>query len=234
MPTESPPVTNLWYLRKVNLLEDVDRAELERTARLMLLKEIPRGETILLDGRGAERVYFLFKGRVGVSRIDSTTGKEMILYFVRPGEPFGVLSTPGGKSESVAKVLSKSLIGYVEKRDFLRLTRTATVHPRLDKLLESRLIRVENRLEELAFCDVPTRLARLLLRLSKQFPGTCPKGVGSTIALTLTQQEIGNLIAASREITSLTLNQFRRDGWVAKHGRRLCIHNRAVLERAAA
>jgi CRP/FNR family cyclic AMP-dependent transcriptional regulator len=232
MAHNSPPVTNLWYLKRVNLLEHVDKAELERVARLMHLREIPRGETILLGAKGSERVYFLFKGRVGVSRIDPTTGKEMVLYFVRAGEPFGVLSNSGG-SESVAKVLSKSLIGYVEKNDFLRLTRTASVHPRLEKLLESRLIRVENRLEELAFCDVPTRLARLILRLSQQFPGTCPQAAGSSVALALTQQEIGNLIAASREITSLTLNQFERDGWVARHGRRLCIHNRAVLEEMA-
>lgn len=234
MSTVSPPVTNMWFLRKVNLLEDVDRTELERAARVMMLKEIPRGETIQLSVEGSNRVYFLFKGKVGVSRIDSTTGKEMMLYLVRPGEPFGLLSGSNRDSESIAKVLSKSLIGYVEKEDFLRLTRKGAVHPRLEKLLETRLIKVENRLEELAFCDVPTRLARLLLRLSEDFPGSCPTNSGALISLRLTQQEIGNLIAASREITSLTLNEFLRDGWVERHSRRLCLHDRAAIKRAAA
>lgn len=227
------PQPSLWYLRKVNLLEDVDRAELERVARVLLLREISRGETILLNNDSGERVYFLFKGRIGVSRIDPGTGKEIMLYLVRAGEPFGALSTSKRGSESIARVLSKSLIGYVGKRDFRRLARKSSVHPRLEKLLESRLIKVENRLEELAFCDVPTRLARLLLRLCQQFPGNCPQREGSLIALNLTQQEIGNLIAASREITSLTLNEFERDGWVARHSRRLCIHDAAALKRIA-
>lgn len=225
---------SLWYLRKVNLLEDVDQKELERVARLLLLKEIPRGEVLLLGDEGADRVFFLFKGKVGISRIDPATGKEIMLYLVRPGEPFGELATSGRSSESVARVLGKSLVGYVRKRDFLRLAKRSNVHPRLDKLLESRLIKVENRLEELAFCDVPTRLARLLLRLTRDFPGECPEGIGSLMALNLTQQEIGNLIAASREITSLTLNEFRRDGWVVRHGRRLCIHDARALKNAAA
>jgi CRP/FNR family cyclic AMP-dependent transcriptional regulator len=227
-------MSNLWYLSKVNLLSDVDRVELERVARLLLLKEFARGETFLLNASNSERVYFLFKGKIGVARIDPSTGKEVMLYLVRPGEPFGALSTSREESESVAKVLAASLVGYVEKADFLALARKSVVHPRLEKLLESRLVRLENRLEDLAFCDVTTRLARLLLRLSDDYPGECPKNEGALIELNLTQQEIGNLIAASREITSLTLNEFRRDGWVARHGRRLCIHDRAALEETAA
>jgi CRP-like cAMP-binding protein len=225
---------NLWYLRRVNLLEDVDQDELERVARLLMLKEIPRGEVLLLGDKGGDNVFFLFKGKVGVSRIDPSSGKEIMLYLVRPGEPFGALSSSSGGSESVARVLSKSLVGYVKKNDFLRLAKRSNIHPRLDKLLETRLIKVENRLEELAFCDVPTRLARLLLRLASEYPGACPQEDGSLIGLNLTQQEIGNLIAASREITSLTLNEFRRDGWLVKHGRRLCVHNPRALRDAAA
>lgn len=233
MSTQAPAVTNLWYLRKVNLLEDVDADELERVAHLMLLREIPRGQAIHFSAPESDRVYFLFKGRIGISRIDPTTGKEMMLYLIRPGEPFGLLSPAGRETESVAKTLSKCLVGYLSNTDFKRLTKKASVHPRLEKLLEARLVRLENRLEELAFCDVQTRLARLLLRLSHDYRRECPEGEGEGIALNLTQQEIGNLIAASREITSLTLNEFIRDGWIGRHGRRLCIHNRAALERTA-
>lgn len=227
--------TNLWYLRSVNLLSDVDQDQLERVARLLLLKEFSRGETFLLNSnQDSERVYFLFKGKIGVSRIDPGSGKEVMLYLVRPGEPFGALSDTVQDPDSVAKVLAKSLVGYIRKEDFIRLTRTVSVHPRLEKLLESRLIRLENRLEDLAFCDVPTRLARLLLRLCDEFPAKCPTGSGSAIGISLTQQEIGNLIAASREITSLTINEFIRDGWICRHGRRMCLHNRDALEATAA
>jgi CRP-like cAMP-binding protein len=128
-------------------------------------------------------------------------------------------------------VLKKSLVGYMDKKDFLRLIKRTEVHTRIEKLLESRLIKVENRLEELAFCDVSTRLARLLLRLSRIFPKNCPEGAGKCISLRLTQQELGNLIAATREITSLTLNEFRRNEWVKLHGRHLCIHNQSAIKR---
>jgi CRP-like cAMP-binding protein len=225
--------SHLWYLRKVNLLEDVDRDELERVARVLMLREIQRGELLMLTREAADRVYFLFKGRVGVSRIDPGSGKEVMLYLVRPGEPFGVLSHGRAGTESVARTLSKTLVGYVDKQEFLGIVESAGVRTRLEKLLESRLIKVENRLEELAFCDVPVRLARLLLRLSREFPGRCPEKSGDAIALRLTQAEIGNLIAASREITSLTLNEFLRDGLIVRHGRRLCLHGRAALEKMA-
>jgi len=225
---------NVWYLKRVDLLEGIGSKELARVARVLDLKEIPKGAHVLLAEHDPQRVYFLLKGSVGVSRIDPVTGKEIMLYVIKPGEPFGIMGGLTTHSTSTATALKKSLVGYIDNEDFWRLAKDANLHPRIERLLESRLVKVENRLEELAFCDVPTRLARLLLRLAEQFPGSCPERAGTSIDLRLTQQEMGNLIAASREITSVTINDFLRGGWIKRHGRRICIHDRAALSRMAA
>ncbi|MGH7274483.1 MAG: Crp/Fnr family transcriptional regulator, partial [Nitrospiria bacterium] len=81
---------------------------------------------------------------------------------------------------------------------------------RLTKFIGFRLRRIESRIEELVYRDVPARLAHLLLEISKEFGQQEANGI--RLGIRLTHQEIANLIGSTRETVSATLGEFRRQG----------------------
>jgi CRP-like cAMP-binding protein len=218
---------NYWYLKSTGISETVGQVALRRLACGMETRTLERGEMAFPAEKGA---CFLFVGCVGVSRIDPTTGKEVILYIVKPGEFFGVNLKDGDARRSVARALQNSRVGYLDRNDLRDLMMDDAFRTEMHRVLESRLAQLETRVEELVFKKVESRLARLLLRLSRDFPAACPESHGSLISVALTQNDIACLIGASREITNLTLNEFRRSGWVAFHSRRICVHDAPLLK----
>jgi len=217
---------NYWYLKNSGVLETVGRSALQRLASGMETRTLQRGEMVFPSEQGA---CFLLSGCVGIIRIDPASGKEVILYIVKPGEFFGNSWKNGDGQKSVARALQNSRVGYVKGSNFRDLMMDDAFRDEMQRNLESRLMQLESRIEELVFSRVKSRLARLLVRLSKDFAGECPEAKGSMISVTLTQNDVACLIGASREITSLTLNELRRAGSIAFHERRICVHDAEAL-----
>ncbi|MFQ6111315.1 MAG: Crp/Fnr family transcriptional regulator, partial [Nitrospinota bacterium] len=75
---------------------------------------------------------------------------------------------------------------------------------------------------DLAFRDVPARIAHLFLKLKED-------GEDPALSLSLSQKDIANLIGASRELTTTTLNRFKREGIIDYSRRRYVILDEARL-----
>ncbi len=103
------------------------------------------------------------------------------------------------------------------------------------RLIAARQKRLERRLEtQCVGARSRVRLASLLLELADRF-GEPADGIGSgtVIDISLSQQDLGNLIGASREIVSLTLSEFRRRDAVSMRGRRIVVHESKLRREAA-
>lgn len=225
---------NFWHLKKFNVFETFERDELESVTKVLHLQEFKRGEPIHLPDQTERRLYFSIRGRAKLSRVDDGGGKELILYIVKPGEMFGLLAFAREQYLDTRVVaLEKCIVGHISEPDFnVLMQKNPDVGLRLNKVVGKRLIKIEHRLEELLFRDVPCRLARLLLRLVDEYEVELP--CGSKIDLKLTQQDIANLIGATREMVSLSLNDFKRSGWIAMHRHHVCVHDRQALKKMAA
>lgn len=92
---------------------------------------------------------------------------------------------------------------------------------KLTKLMGLRLRKIQSRVEDLVFRDVPARLAHLLLQLTKT--DRVPDGTGIRLRVKLTDQEMANLIGCRRETVSATLGQFRERGLIQMDGRSITI-----------
>ena len=84
------------------------------------------------------------------------------------------------------------------------------------------------RVEDRAFLDVPARLAKCLLGLARQYGKRQPEG---TVAqLKLSQQELGDLIDATRESVNKLLSAWKTDGIVTHEAGRIVFHDVSALE----
>ena len=102
---------------------------------------------------------------------------------------------------------------------------------RLLRVLARRLRRTNNNLADLIFTDVPGRVAKQLLQLAQRF-GT-QEGGALRVTHDLTQEEIAQLVGASRETVNKALADFAQRGWLRLEGKSVLIADSERLARRA-
>lgn len=229
----SPTTDMTWQLRQFSIFDHLDPASFESVTRVLHVKEFRKRDPIFLPCDAPRNVYFLLSGRVKVTRTDPLTGREVILFIIRPGELFGLLSRMGEpRANTSAVALQRSHVGYIRGTDFDRLMASPGFALEINRLVGERLVRVATRLDELVFRDVHSRLSRLLLRLADEFPGS--RNGSRAIDVTLTQQDLADLIGSTRESANIALNDFRRQGLIDLNRRTIVIRDADRLARIGA
>lgn len=194
---------------------------------------LAKGDMVSLHEGPHAGLHFLHRGRMKMLRF-SEKGRVMILDVLDAGDVFGEMSVLDelGSGPTFAEALQ---VVEIETIPRFVVERTLKGRPALAiamaRLMGARRNRLERRLETHVFLRVPTRLAFLLLDLAERFGQAVPSlrmsSAGEArrfvLDVPLSQQDLGNLIGASREIVSLTLSEFRRRGAVSKLGRRIVI-----------
>jgi CRP-like cAMP-binding protein len=97
--------------------------------------------------------------------------------------------------------------------------------------LENRQRKLVRRIEALVFKDVHTRVAETLLDLARKHQEPCSHGFA--VDVRITQQDIAELVGASRQMVSRVLGDFERRLYVQRMGRVLCILHAERLHRFA-
>ena len=186
------------------------------------MEAIKRRQPIYLPGDASNTVYLLKAGRVKLSRV-SEDGKELTLAIMEPGEVFGEMETLEEiPRDTLAEALDDVSLCIIKRRDFEEmLKRDPNTSIRLTKLMGLRLKKIESRIENLVFKDVPARLAQFLLQLSEEIGTREPRG--TLIGAKITHQEMANLIGSTRETVSATIGEFKRQGFLDLIQRRVLI-----------
>lgn len=226
------PVEGFWCLIGFNLFRCFDERQMEQLNRWVKTVKYRKGEIIFLPGDPSRFVYFLHYGRVKLAYLDDS-GKRLTLTICRVGELFGEMALLGEKRHRlIAEALEDVELCIVAAQDLLRFARE---HPELSLQLTHavgrRMRQLETRLEDLIFKDVPTRLARLLLRLREEY-GVETEG-GPLLDVRLTHQELAELIGSTRETTTATLSRFTEQGLIRKLKGRLQLVDEAGLREMA-
>ncbi len=222
--------TKLWYLQKINLFKEMTPEEMRELNRVTRMESVRKKMPIFFPGDPSHQVYLLKEGRVKISRI-SEEGREVTLAMLSPGEIFGELEVLGDTPrDTLAEALDDCQICVVSKDIFLAMvSRKPEFSFRLTKLIGFRLRKIENRVEDLVFRDVPARLAHLLIDLSKEHGEEAP--VGIALKIKITHQEIANLIGSIRETVSAVMGEFKREGWIAFEGRQITLLRPDLLQK---
>jgi CRP-like cAMP-binding protein len=195
--------------------------DLERVAGVARFQVVERRQRIPIPGETSGCLCFLTHGLAKASRLDSN-GTETLLYLIKPGEFFGD-AVSGTRVDVNTVALQPCVTACVRSCDLERIVGPTKLMSDISQIRSLRLRQMEDRLDELSVGTVPARTARILLRLCKEFPSAL--SCGTTISVLFTQQDIANMTGATREVTSSTLNVFRRRGWLGVHDRHLCVHD---------
>jgi CRP/FNR family transcriptional regulator, cyclic AMP receptor protein len=220
-------------LSMVDVFESLVRQELVELAHRARDTHLERGEVLgKPQHEGNEELYVLKEGRVQLY-VQIPNGGEVTLSVVEGGSIFGELALGGLRSGEVyARALVPSLVCSLKTQHVQRLIESSPqVGIAMVRLLSERLREAEVRLAELAYQQVPARLANLILRLS------ATEGImrrdGIRIATPYTHRQLASMIAAQREAVTRAMSELREEGAIEMVGRRIHIKDREALERAA-
>jgi len=158
-----------------------------------------------------------------------------VLSILKPGDLFGeVLRPEGSLMEELAVSSGKCEVWSIEGRDFRALLEARpALAVDVIRALNERVRQLRQRVLGLTRKDVPARLAEMLIALAQAHgeriaPGNelCLHGI--------TQQDLADLVGASRSFVSTLINKMKRDGLLANQGRLLVLRDEEGLNRVAA
>jgi CRP/FNR family cyclic AMP-dependent transcriptional regulator len=212
------------------LFDAMRPAELDEILKFASERRFRRGQTIFQRGDNGSALMAVLRGRVRISSI-SGDGKEVTLNVISPGEIFGEIALLDGEPRSAdASAIEETTLLVVERRHFLPFLRqNEDLFLRLLAVLCSRLRRTSTALEEIALFDLPIRLARVLLKLGEDYGRAGPGG--TRIDLKLSQRDLSNLVAASRESVNKQLRAWREHNVVDLEGGFIVLRRPAELHR---
>jgi CRP/FNR family transcriptional regulator, cyclic AMP receptor protein len=220
-------------LSMVDVFESLVRQELVELAHRARDTHLERGEE---HGKpqeeGNEELYVLKEGRVQLY-VEIPEGGEVTLSVVEGGSIFGELALGGLRSGEVyARALVPSLVCSLKTQHVQQLIESnPQVGIAIVRLLSERLREAEVRLAELAYMQVPARLANLILRLSAS-EGIMSRE-GTRIETPYTHQQLGTMIGAKRETVTRAMTELQDEGVVELVRRRIHIKDYIALEGAA-
>jgi len=215
------------------LFQVLQPAEIDNLLAQAAVKRVARNELILRRGDASSGANIIVSGRVRIGTI-SEDGREVTLGVVGPGEVLGEMSVLDGEEVSAdVTALEDCVLLFIERTRFLRLLRAdADLCLRLMAVLCRRLRRSNATLEELALLDLGARLARLLLRLARDYGVKAARG--TRIEVKLSQKDLGTLVGSSREKVNRQLREWEAAGVLGKDAGYLVILRPDLLAAASA
>jgi len=217
------PETNMLPQLHFPFMRDINKNDLQKFCARLVYKKYQKKEFVYLPYEADERVYFIIRGNVEIGYLDES-GRELSLDILGSGDIFGAFMRGRLSSEamsgSFARAVDKALIAFLNRDDFNNfLEKYPRFSTKIRSTMGQRIKMLENKLQNLVFSDVKTRICKLLYALYEK-AGDKRSG---QIKIQLTHQDIANLVASSRETASLHLSELKKNGVITYERKRIRI-----------
>jgi CRP-like cAMP-binding protein len=193
-------------------------------------RKFERGECLFHQGDRGEGVLLLLDGRVKVCLIGSS-GQKTILRIHLPGSLIGMSALAAlPVRDATATALETVIVAELTRGEMQAvLLEDSALGLRVMRMLLDRLADLHSRLADLQAASVDQRLARVLLALGQRDPIA-----EATPTISLTHEDLSNMVGARRPTVTSALNRFVHDGLIEKCGRNIVVRDSERLTRLLA
>ncbi len=209
-------------VRRAPLFTALDDASAATLRATMDTVRLPKGATLFSEGDEGHHLYVIIEGKLKLGT-SSGDGRENLLSILGPGEMFGELSLfdAGPRTSTATAVTDVRLLSLGHDQVIPWITRHPQVALDLLERLAQRLRRTNEVVGDLVFSDVPGRVAKALIDLGDRFGKETDEGL--YVHHDLTQEELAQLVGASRETVNKALADFASRNWIRLDGRAVLI-----------
>jgi CRP-like cAMP-binding protein len=188
----------------------------------MSLVKLRKGQSLFKEGDDGDHLFIVSNGKVKLGT-KSPDGRENLLMILGPGDMFGDLSLfdSGPRTATATAVTDTKLLSLGQDKVIPWVKEHPEVSLHLLARLASRLRRTNEVVGDLVFSDVPGRVAKALIDLGVKFGDKREEGL--FVNHDLTQEELAQLVGASRETVNKALADFAQRGWLRLEARSVMI-----------
>nr|WP_317133557.1 Crp/Fnr family transcriptional regulator [Aquimarina algicola] len=215
-------------IRQLNSLKALNKEELKSISNSKVTRSVKKGESIFAEG---EKLKGVFCVRNGVSKLSkmSDNGKDQIVKIATKGEVLGQRSVITQQKTNLSAIaLSDMEVCYIPKNhlsDYISNNVEFTKAILLQ--IADELKFADNIIVNMAQKNVKQRIAETLIYLENNF-GVDREGF---ITMTLTREDIANIVGTAKEACIRTLTAFKKEDWIVTEGKRIKIANKKALNR---
>jgi CRP-like cAMP-binding protein len=197
---------------------------------LKICSTYKKGEIIFKEGSFAGGVYCINAGKIKLAMMGDE-GKEQIVRMAKPGDIIGYKALlSGDRYSSTATAIEDCNICFIPREIFLViLKKDAALSFEMMRLLSNELKRAEEKITNLAQKPVRERMAETILFLKETY------GLDSEnhVNITLTREEIANLVGTATETAIRLLSEFNKDHIIELSGKKIKILDKDKLTKTA-
>lgn len=195
-------------------------------------RSISKGETLFLEGEPGDTMFLVIEGKLKLGQT-SKDGRESLLAVLGPGEMCGELSLfdPGPRTSTATALTDAIVLSLGQEQLKPWLSGRPELAAALLQALARRLRRTNEAMADLVFSDVPGRVAKALMDLGEKFGEVTAEGL--LVSHDMTQEELAQLVGASRETVNKALADFSQRGWIRLESRQVLILDVERLGRRA-
>jgi CRP-like cAMP-binding protein len=222
-PRQKPRAVSARELRSLHsrFFAELATDDLEALGGAMFQRSFPAGQIVLLEGAASSVLYVVQAGRLKLFKT-SQRGREQVLRLLRPGDVFNEVAVfDEGPNPASAQAIEDCTLYLLRRRDLLRfVAERPGIALAITRTFARRLREALALVEDLAFRDVTSRLARILLD-------------GQDGGPRVTQELLAAMAGSRREVVGRALKALSLEGAVRLERGKIHIRDRAALERLA-
>jgi len=190
----------------------------------------PKGAMLFVEGQSPRGIFMLCAGRVKLAA-GSSDGKSLITRIAGPGEVLGLSATISGRPYmATAETLAPCQVNFIKREDFLRfLSEHHLACLRVAEHLSQNCYAANEQVRALGLSHTAAeKLAKLILEWCARDGKPSDRGI--QLKLTLTHEEIAQLIGSSRETVTRLLSDFKSKQLLYVKGSTFIVRDPAALE----
>src|SRR6516162_2092065 len=215
--------------REERLFCNLPAASVQKLSAITSPASYPKGAMLFVEGQSPRGVFILCSGKVKLST-SSSDGKTLILRISELGEVLGLAAVVSGKAyQATAEVIEPTQANFISRNEFLQFLRE---HGEAAVRVAQHLAEnYHHALSEMRTIGLSHSAGEKLARFLLDWIAEHHTGNGEIkVKLTLTHEEIAQMIGASRETVTRLLTDFKKKQLLQIKGSTVIIKNRAGLE----
>lgn len=198
-------------LNQANFFQSIEPQIADSIKNQLIVRKYKKRMLVFMEGEPADHIYFVLQGKVKLSKV-SDDGQEKIVLIIPDGQFFGEVPVLDKKTHPLtAETLEEAEIGMLKGEEFRNyLLEYPQISYIMMEIMAKRLRQSFRQIKNLALKNTTNRLASRLYKLTREYGVETKQGI--SINAIFTQQDLANMIGASRETVSRTLKEFEKAG----------------------